>query len=65
MTPAAIRALRQRFGESQEEFANRLGVSPKSVWNWEAGKSFPHTRAVQDRLEQAMRHAPGYVRQEA
>lgn len=36
-----IRALRQERGWTQLEFANRLGVTPATVFNWERGKYEP------------------------
>ena len=35
---ATLRWLRARLGLSQEAFAERVDVSPKSVKNWEAGR---------------------------
>ncbi|MBU2166574.1 MAG: helix-turn-helix domain-containing protein [Alphaproteobacteria bacterium] len=64
MTPAYIRALRQRFGDSQEDFARRVGVSLRAVWSWEAGQSRPSRMAL-DRLDQVRRHLPEFSRAEA
>ncbi len=36
-----IRALRQERGWTQLELANRLGVTPATVFNWERGKYEP------------------------
>ena len=36
-TPLAIKRLRQRLNLTQEEFAERIGVSSRSVAHWEAG----------------------------
>lgn len=36
-----IRALRQEQGWTQLEFANRLGVTPATVFNWERGRHEP------------------------
>lgn len=41
MTPAEIRALRQRLGLSQVAFAARLGVGWATVQRWETGKVAP------------------------
>lgn len=43
-----LRALRERAGCSQEEVARKLGVTSKTVWNWEAGSGIQsrHLRAV-------------------
>ncbi len=42
-----VRWLRGRLGLSQVAFALRVGVSPSSVPNWEAGRAAPspHSRA--------------------
>jgi transcriptional regulator with XRE-family HTH domain len=36
-----IRELRDRQGWTQLEMANRLGVTPATVYNWERGKYEP------------------------
>ena len=36
-----IRELRQARGWTQLELANRLGITPSSVYNWESGKFEP------------------------
>ena len=36
-----IAALRREKGMTQEELAERLGVSPQAVSNWENGQSCP------------------------
>lgn len=33
--------LRKEKGLTQGELAEIIGVSPKTVWNWESGKSYP------------------------
>ena len=58
MTPIEIKALRQRLGDTQEDFARRLGITLKTAWNWEAGASSPRSRAHTDRLAQVERLAP-------
>jgi len=54
MRPMDIRALRQRKGQTQAEFAQTLGVGLKTLNNWEAGRSVP-LRAHLDRLVQIAR----------
>jgi DNA-binding XRE family transcriptional regulator len=41
MTPSEIRAVRERMGVTQVEFAQLLNVSRNTVVNWEAGKAQP------------------------
>ena len=38
VTPANLRRLREQAGLSQEELAERIGASAKSVRRWEGGK---------------------------
>ena len=33
--------LRRRYGLSQEELANRIGVSRQAVFKWESGSNMP------------------------
>lgn len=49
-----IKALRARFGETQESFAHRLGVTFVSVNRWEGGRAKPSPLAVRlfDKLDQ-------------
>jgi len=39
--PAKIKALRQRLGDTQEQFAQRLGIAFTTVNKWENNKSKP------------------------
>lgn len=57
MTPEEIRELRQRYGESQQDFAARLGVSLRTVAGWEAGTTKPSPLALRA-LAEAKRKAP-------
>ena len=41
VTGAAIRALREKYGMTQAELADRLCVSDKTVSKWETGRGFP------------------------
>ena len=41
VTGAAIRALREKQGMTQEELAEKLCVSDKAVSKWETGRGFP------------------------
>lgn len=34
--------MRERYGKTQDEIAAVAGVSPKTEWNWEQGKTFPN-----------------------
>jgi len=47
-----IRALRQERGWTQLELANRLHVTPATVYNWERGKYEP-TASMFRRIAQA------------
>jgi DNA-binding transcriptional regulator YiaG len=37
MTARQVREIRDRFGETQEQFAKRLGVARNTVSRWELG----------------------------
>lgn len=39
-----VKAIREKLGISQEEFAKRLGVSSRTVQNWEFGKKIPDSK---------------------
>ena len=39
-----LKFLRTQKGISQEEFAKRLGVSSRTVQNWECGKKIPDSK---------------------
>jgi len=39
LDPATVKAIRQSIGDSQKEFAKRLGVSVVTVSRWETGKN--------------------------
>ena len=49
--PKRINRLRMRLGESQAQFADRLGVTRQSVHNWESNKKRPSYNTVQALLE--------------
>lgn len=40
-TPEKIKQLRRIYGETQEQFADRVGVSPQALRYWEQGKGPP------------------------
>jgi len=61
-----VRALRQKLGLSQSQFAARFGFTPATVRNWEQGRTQPdgparvllaviahHPEAVEDTLRKA------------
>jgi type I restriction enzyme M protein len=52
----SIRALRAKLNLSQEQLADRLGVSFATVNRWEAGKAKPQ-RAQQDAIDRLMQEA--------
>jgi putative transcriptional regulator len=39
--PVDIKAIRQRLGKSQTEFAHMIGVSVSTLQNWEQGRRRP------------------------
>lgn len=49
-----IKEERKKLGMTQKEFAAKLGVSDRVVWSYEAGKSFPRTRAAYKRIADAL-----------
>jgi DNA-binding transcriptional regulator YiaG len=40
-----VRALRERLGDSQQQFAERLGTRQQTVSEWERGASHPRRMA--------------------
>ena len=60
--PAAAEA-RMRIGLSQQEFAELLGVSPRTLQDWEQGRREP-TGAARMLLKVAVKH-PGVLRKMA
>jgi DNA-binding transcriptional regulator YiaG len=54
--PAQVKALRQKFGVSQDEFASLVGVSRILVQGWERGVRKPSALAC--RLLDTIRHDP-------
>lgn len=53
-TPEKIRDLRRRYGETQDDFRLRLGVTVTSLAGWEQGRGRPTGSAqlLLDRLEE-------------
>lgn len=49
--PALIKALRKRLGLTQEQFAQRVGVTYSTVNHWENGKRVPQPFLVKRLLE--------------
>ena len=43
-----IRELRQDAGLTQLELANRVGVTPSAVYNWERGRNEPTATNLRD-----------------
>lgn len=39
--PVDVKAIRQRLGQSQSEFARMIGVSVSTLQNWEQGRRRP------------------------
>lgn len=46
MTPTQIKKLREKLGETQEQFAERIGVRQATVADWETGRRKPSPMAV-------------------
>ena len=46
MTPDSIKSCRVALGLSQEAFAERIGVAPRSVCRWENGQAKPSGAAA-------------------
>jgi putative transcriptional regulator len=40
-SPADVRAIRDSFEQTQQQFARMLGISVSTLRNWEQGKRFP------------------------
>ena len=49
--PALIRELRRRLGLTQEQFAQKVGVTYSTINHWENGKRTPQPYLVQRLLE--------------
>jgi putative transcriptional regulator len=54
MAPEEIKALRERLGFTQEELAQKLGVSVRTVSRWETGDKSP-SRLARAQLERLTR----------
>jgi transcriptional regulator with XRE-family HTH domain len=60
--------LRRKAGLTQEEMANRMGVSEKAIRNWEGGTSYPSVFNLKKLIETLLFSSafkPGYERDEA
>ena len=55
-----LRELREAAGLTQLELANRLGVTPSTVYNWELGKGEPRSRQALQ-LALILNAGPGVV----
>ena len=49
--PKLVRELRERFSMTQEQFAQKVGVTYSTVNHWENGKRTPHPFLVKRLLE--------------
>ncbi len=58
---SGIRAIRERTSLSQSEFARLIGVSVKTLQNWEQGRNRPDTAALN--LVMAFDKAPELIEQ--
>lgn len=48
MEKMKLKALRVNLNLSQEEAAKKLGVSPKTLSNWETGKTYPDQPQIEN-----------------
>lgn len=46
MTPAKVRAVREKLNVSQPVFARKLRTEPRTIANWEQGVSKPNAQAA-------------------
>lgn len=46
MTPAKVRAVREKFHVSQPVFARKLRTEPRTIANWEQGVAKPNAQAA-------------------
>lgn len=53
-----LRELRRTKGLSQNALAKQSGVSPRSIFGYEAGTTYPRTREILERLARALEVAP-------
>ncbi len=62
-SPESIKALRQSRGETQEQFAARVGVTYSTVNRWERGHAKPsrHTARLLDALAEGVTPGPWSV----
>ena len=56
-----MKALRIRSGYSQAEVARAIGVSTRTLTNWETGKSLPPLGSGLRNLAAFLRVSPGYL----
>ena len=49
-----IKAARKKAGMSQEEFANEIGVSLRTVTNYETGDRYPKKREMYGKMAEAL-----------
>ncbi len=66
-TAERIKALRDEFGESREQFAERLSASKFTLRNWEQGQFEPSGRVqmLLDRLQDDLREGRVKIKQPA
>lgn len=46
MKRITLKALRVNAGLTQREAGKRLGVSTRTIWQWENAKSFPNPKQI-------------------
>lgn len=47
MSEITLKAARVNAGYTQAEVAEKIGVAPSTVRNWESGKTFPKQPAIE------------------
>ena len=49
-----IREARKKLNMSQDDLAEKIGVSRRTITSWETGRALPRTRNVYEKLSEAL-----------